>query len=52
MDQTAPTILPDELNSLLGAASAPVLLEHGMIVYDPLYSRCRSRPPAGAGGAT
>jgi rhodanese-related sulfurtransferase len=28
------------------------MLEHGMIVYDALYSWCRSRPPAGAGGAT
>jgi hypothetical protein len=52
MDQTAPTILPDELNSLLGAASAPVLAEHGMIACDVPYSWCRSRPPAGAGGAT
>jgi rhodanese-related sulfurtransferase len=115
MDQTAPTILPDELNSLLGAASVLVdlrsadqiaerlipgairrspadvqawwsdlvrgadtsrhdlaqqcgglvaislglsanflddheILEHGIIVYDAIYSWCRSRPPAGAGG--
>jgi rhodanese-related sulfurtransferase len=28
------------------------MLEHGMIVYDALYSWCRSLPPAEAGGAT
>ena len=28
------------------------MLEHGMIIYDALYSWCRSRPPAGDGGAT
>jgi rhodanese-related sulfurtransferase len=28
------------------------MLEHGMIIYDALYSWCRSLAPAGAGGAT
>jgi rhodanese-related sulfurtransferase len=28
------------------------MLEHGMIIYDALYGWCRSRPPAGGGGAT
>ena len=62
MDQAAPTILPDDLNALLGAAAGPVLVDlRGMIIYiiyDALYAWCRSQqaerrdqPPAADGGA-
>jgi hypothetical protein len=57
MDQAVPTIPPDALSALLGAAAAPVVIDLRSV--QEIAERCRSlqaethnSPPAGIGAAT